>query len=96
MIASGIKAAGRQYSSAERASDPVYQSPLGKPRVNPINAITSAKETQSSRPGRMPARNISPMGTCASTPKITNIIEGGITGASKPPAAVVATAKPLS
>ena len=32
----------------------------------------------------------------AINPKITNIIDGGMTGASSPPAAVVAAAKPVS
>src|SRR4051794_15946179 len=41
----------------------------------------------SNRPGTMPARNSFEIDTPAATPKITNPIEGGITGAMMPPAA---------
>jgi hypothetical protein len=59
-------------------------------------AITTAKLPNIRRPGRIPARNMSLTGICASTAKMTNSIEGGITGASNPPAAVEAAAKPRS
>ena len=42
----------------------------------------------------MPAMNMSPIEIWASTPKITNSMDGGITGASRAPAQVVAVAKP--
>ena len=42
----------------------------------------------------MPAMNMSPIDTCANTPKITNSIDGGMIGASSAPAQVVAVAKP--
>ena len=59
-------------------------------------AITMAKLPNISSPGKMPARNMSLTGICASTAKMTNSIEGGMTGARSPPAAVEAAAKPRS
>ena len=41
----------------------------------------------------MPAMNMSPIEIWASTPKITNSMDGGITGASRAPAQVVAVAR---
>ncbi|MNR14368.1 hypothetical protein D3C85_1308410 [compost metagenome] len=55
--------------------------------------MVATKPPAISTPGTMPAMNRSPMEICANTPKMTNSIDGGITGANKAPAAVVAVAK---
>ena len=54
--------------------------------------MTAMKASVSKSPGTMPAMKRSPIEIWASTPKITNSIDGGMIGDKSPPAAVVAAA----
>src|SRR5882672_3967147 len=55
-------------------------------RATQTHAISSDRPIM--RPGKMPARNSLPIETLATTPKMMKPIDGGITGAITPPAAM--------